>query len=140
MLLMQGKLGSAVQHLEQQMQRFKALGQTTAEAFGHLYLGQIFVILATSKERPTWSVIKRNLGFLLTTAPFAERHALRHLERSRAESQRLDLPAFEVYALIQLITLHRAKGRETEAAACLDKARAIATSIDAEYLLAVIDD
>ena len=98
------------------------------------------MILATSKERPTWSVIKHNLGFLLTTAPFAERHALHHLERSRAESQRLDVPTFEVWALIQLITLHRAKGRKTEAAACLDKARAIAKSIDAEYLLAVIDD
>ena len=74
---------------------------------------------AMDKERPRWSVVKRNLRFVLTTIPFADRRARRYLQHACDEARR---PAIMLLSTIQLITLHRAKGRETEAAKCLDEA------------------
>jgi len=139
MLLMRGDLALAVRHLDGQMKRFSTLGQATAPAYGHLYLGQIHVILATNKERPTWDVVKRNLLFLLRTIPFADRRARAYLQQALDEARELDIPAVELLALVQLVTLHRARGRETEATACLETAQGIAPQIGGESLLAPLE-
>ena len=136
LLLLKGELAGSVTHLETQMKRFQSLGQPNAIAFGHLYLGQIYVILATSKERPGWNVVKRNLKFLLTKAPFAERLAFNHLELALNGCRELKCPAEEIQCLFQMFTLHLAKGRRKDADACLNQATEIAKVNNAESMLA----
>lgn len=135
LLLLKGELNQAITHLEQQAKRFQSLGQPNAQTYGHLYLGQIYVILATSKDRPTWDLIKRNWKFLLTKAPFAERHALNHLKLALDGCHELECPAGQIMCLFHMFTLHQSKERHSDAEACRDQATEIAKSNDAEQML-----
>ena len=138
-LVMAGRMAEGIRLIEDSTERMAGWGQTLARAYGHATLGQIYLAMATSTEKPPWAVIWKNLGFLLRTQPFAAAKARRHLEAAMAEFRRLDAPLFIAANLHALALLHQAKGRTDKARACLEEARPIAASVEATALLENVD-
>ena len=138
-MVMAGDMAKGIRFIEEATERMAGWGQTIAHAFGHATLGQIYLEMAIGRERPEFSVILRNIGFLIRTMPFAAAKARRHLEAAIDDFRRLDAPYFIAANLSNLGLLHASKGRSAEAKACFEEARSIAAAVEAGALVNNID-
>jgi len=138
-MVLTGRLSEGVRWIEATMERFASWGQPFARAWGHLYLGQIFLEMAKGGDPPSLDVIKRNLVFLIRTVPIAGRLARRHLEKAVSEFRGLDNPYGVAESLFHLGRLHKLKRRPKQAHACFGEARERASSAEATALCKRID-
>jgi class 3 adenylate cyclase/tetratricopeptide (TPR) repeat protein len=138
-LIMTGRMAEGVRLIENAARRYAELGQPLAEPLGNYFLGEIYLRMALGAERPSLSVILRNLGFVLRTAPVAAAKARRHLEAAADRCRAIDAPLYLAMSLYGLGLLDSAKKRPQEARAHLDEAREVAASVEAETLVDKID-
>ena len=95
--------------------------------------------MALSKDRPSFGVLWRNLGFLLRTAPRAARLATAKFNDTVEVPRAHDLAQLLASSLFGLGRLDAAAKRGREARAKFDEARGIAEQIEAEGLAGNID-
>jgi class 3 adenylate cyclase/tetratricopeptide (TPR) repeat protein len=138
-MLMEGDIAGGVHWIKEAGKRFEALGNVAAAASTDLFLGEIFLEMATGKRKPPPSVLRRNLWFLLRTLPFALRKARRHLETAAQFYRDYDMPALLAWALMDLGRLHAARKRGADARACLEEALPLARSVEEPALIERID-
>ena len=138
-MLMEGDIAGGVHWIEDAQERFKGLGNVSAATACDLFLGEIFLEMATGKEKPPLSVLRRNLWFLLRTLPFASRKARRHLETAARFYREYDMPALLAWALMDLGRLHAARKRTADARVCLKEALPLARSVEEPALIERID-
>ncbi len=138
-LAMSGRLAKGVRYIESKARYYVGLGQPLAELWANYYLGEIYLQMALGTERPPLSVILRNLGFILRTAPFAARLARRHLEATEAQCRDYDIPLQLAMSLYSLGLLDTEKKQPDQARARLREAREIADSVEATNLVDQID-
>jgi tetratricopeptide (TPR) repeat protein len=134
-MLLEGDLAGGVGWIEDAQKRFDSLGNVAATASCDLFLGGIFLEMATGEEKPPLSVMRRNLWFLLRTLPFALRRARRHLESALHVYRQYDMPALQAWALMDLGRLHAARKHAADARACLDEALPLARSVEVPGLI-----
>ena len=60
-----GQLGKGIRFIHESIARIEAWGNPHVPALGYLILGEIYLQMATSPEKPPLAVILRNLGFVL---------------------------------------------------------------------------
>ena len=106
--------------------RYKSWNYFPGEATYHLYRGEALLEMAIGKEKPPMAVLKKNLWFLLRTAPFAASMARRHLQSAVGLFKHYDMPVLESWALFDLARLDAAKKRRNEAMSTLETSRALA--------------
>jgi len=75
-----GRLGAGVQWIHEAIRRIESWGNRQFPVLGYMILGEIYLQIATSPEKPPPQVLIRNLGFVLTNVPFARMKARRYLE------------------------------------------------------------
>jgi class 3 adenylate cyclase/tetratricopeptide (TPR) repeat protein len=138
-LVMSGRMAEGVRYIEDSARRYTDLGQPFADAWAHYYLGEIYLQMALGTERPTLTVILRNLGFVLRTVPVAAAKARRNLAAAAEQFRALDTPGTLAMSLYSLGLLDSAKKRPQEARAHLAEARDLAAAVEAEALVDKID-
>lgn len=121
-----GKMRPGVRWIQNTIKRFTDWGNLSQPAFGNLVLGEIYLQMALGKEKPPLSVVVRNLGFILSSMPFAARRARHYLEQAVNESRKINLPATLARALLDLARLNLMQKRNDAAQACLTEASTVA--------------
>lgn len=131
-----GQLGKGIRFIHKSIARMEAWGNVHVPALGYLILGEIYLQMATSPEKPPTAVILRNLGFVLTNVPFAASKSRRYLEEAIRRCRTIGMPGHLARALVALGSLNLARKRTDEARSCLTEALAIAESVKAENIAA----
>jgi hypothetical protein len=93
---------------------------------GYVLLGEIYLQIATAPERPPFSVIIRNLLFVLTNVPIAARKAGRYFEEAIHRSRSLNSPGNLARALLGLGMLNAARKQIERARTYLTEAAEVA--------------
>lgn len=138
-MVLNGDIAAGVRSIEDSAREFASWGDIGGPAMADLFLGEIYLEMATGKDKPPPAVMRRNLWFLLRTLPFAAAKARRHLEAAARFYRDYDMPALQAWALIDLGRLHAAKKRADDARACLDEALPLAQSSEEPALVERID-
>jgi class 3 adenylate cyclase/tetratricopeptide (TPR) repeat protein len=131
-----GELGRGVRWIHDSIARIEAWGNPHFPALGYLILGEIYLQMATSPEKPPMAVMLRNLGFVLTNVPFAASKSRRYLEEAIRRCRTIGMPGHLARALVALGSLNLARKRTDEARSCLTEALVIAESVKAENIAA----
>ena len=93
--ILNGEIAQGFQTLETWRVRYKSWNYFPGEATYHLYRGEALLEMAIGKEKPPMAVLKKNLWFLLRTAPFAASMARRHLQSAVGLFKHYDMPVLE---------------------------------------------
>jgi tetratricopeptide (TPR) repeat protein len=123
-----GKMRAGVRWIKDSIERSAELGNKTQSALGRLVLGEIYLQMALGENKPPLSIVIRNLGFILTSMPFAARSSRQYLEQATREFRQSDAPANLARALMDLALLNQMQKRTDEAEACLIEASSISES------------
>jgi hypothetical protein len=116
-MILAGDIAGGVKWIEEGGKRVENWGFHAGPAFADLYLGEVYLEMVVSDDKPSAAVIRRNLWFLLRTIPFAASTARRHLEDAERYFRTYDMPALLSWALADLGRLHAAKKRNDRARA-----------------------
>jgi class 3 adenylate cyclase/tetratricopeptide (TPR) repeat protein len=131
-----GEFGRGIRWIHDSIERIEAWGNPHFPALGYLILGEIYLQMATSPEKPPIAVMLRNIGFVLTNIPFAASKSRRYLEEAIRRCRNIDMPGHLARALVALGLLNLARNRTAEARSCLTEALVIAESVKAENIAA----
>ncbi|MDP6344436.1 MAG: AAA family ATPase [Alphaproteobacteria bacterium] len=138
-LVLAGRYDEGVKTILDGAARYDALGFPMATSLADYFLGQIYLQIAISGERPPASVMLRNTWFLIKTLPRAAALAQRYLESAMAGVTE-QAPGFYADAEFNLGLLHAAKGRKDKARACFEHARPLAVEAGAEGIVTRIEE
>jgi hypothetical protein len=100
-----------------------------------LVLGRIYALLAQGAGERKLSTILRNVGFLLTKAPFADRKAVQHLTSAIEIAGEIGAKDTLGRAALTLGLLHKAKRRSAQARECLTSAILMFEACEADTYL-----
>ena len=134
-LALAGEMNAGVGVAEEAIRRFTAWGTAAPPAFGHMFLGELYLRMLQRGTRIPLRTLLRNLGFLLRSRPFAARKARHHLEEAIRIARSAGVPAVLARCLMNLGILEHAQKRSEDAARHLEEARQIAESVDLQGLL-----
>ena len=137
--VLQGEMARGVRMIEDAAVEAEKSGQISARPFGNLFLGETYLQIATSEEKPPLAVMLRNLPFLLRTLPFAKQKARRFLARALGDFRQLQSPSQIARCLFLLGQLDQAGKRAGAARTKFEEARTTASSVEATNLVADID-
>ena len=87
-LFMLGDMALGINEIEAATLQAESSGQTMFIPFGDFCIGQVYLQMAISEDRPPLSVMLRNFVFLLRTLPFVKQKA-RHYLQSALEKYRI---------------------------------------------------
>ncbi len=118
-LVAHGELSKGMKYLEEIAEIWLQSGSKLRYAVSQLVMGRIYAAIAQGAGEKKWSILFRNLGFLITKAPFADRKALQHLTNAIEVATEMGARDTLGRASLTLGLLHRAKGRYPQARECL---------------------
>ena len=129
-----GRLGAGVRWIHEAIRRIESWGNRQFPVLGYMILGEIYLQIATSPEKPPPRVLIKNLGFVLTNVPFARMKARRYLEEGIRRCRVIDMPGHLARCLLDMGMLHKASKRIPAARACFVEALAVAETVRAENI------
>jgi len=138
--VMDGDMAGGIRWIEDGLEQCRDWGAASGIAIGHLVLGEIYTQIALGHDRPPLRVMLKNIGFLVRTLPRVQTIARRNLETALDTFRKWDTPSYIASALYNLARLDLNTGRADDAASKLAEARALAVDVEAETLLAMIDE
>ena len=129
-----GRMGAGVRWIHEAIRRIEAWGNRQFPVLGYMILGEIYLQIATSPERPPPRVLIKNLGFVLANVPFARLKARRYLEEAIRRCRVIDMSGHLARCLLDMGMLHKASKRIPAARACFVEALAVAETVRAENI------
>ena len=129
-----GRLGAGVRWIHEAIRRIEGWGNPHFPAIGYMLLGEIYLQMATSPEKPPLPVLLKNLGFVLTNVPIAALKARRYFEEAIHRCRAIDMPGHLARSLLGMGMLHKARKQIPEARSCFNEASAIAEAVRAENI------
>ena len=130
-----GQLGKGVTALEEVAEYWLQSGNKLRYTVSQLMLGRIYALLAQGSGEKKLSTILRNIGFVLTKAPFADRKAVQHLTSAIALAGEMGARDTLGRAALTLGLLHKAKRRYAQARECLTRAVLMFEACEADTYL-----
>jgi class 3 adenylate cyclase/tetratricopeptide (TPR) repeat protein len=125
-MVMVGRMGKGVKHIEDAIKNWTSLGNYTQPVYGHLLLGDIYRGMAMGTINTNPVIILKNLWFILRTLPVARRKARRHFEEVERSARIHNMPGFLAKALYSLGLLSQAKKKHKEARSYFEEALRVA--------------
>jgi class 3 adenylate cyclase/tetratricopeptide (TPR) repeat protein len=114
-LILKGKLARGLEVMEE----VRGLCEENERRFGvamtDCNLGQVYAQLAIGGQGVTFSMVVKNLGFLVKNLPFAARKAEAYFLSAIRQFHELGSPGWVGRASLELGRLHKAKGRKEQA-------------------------
>ncbi len=133
--VIQGEMAAGVRAVEAARDEGENWDMIGMDAMSDLFLGETYMQMAFSKEKPPLSVILGNLPFLLRTLPFAKAKARRHLQSALDNYRTLDMPTSIARCQYVLALLDQAARKDDRARTRLMEAREIAVSVEASHIV-----
>jgi tetratricopeptide (TPR) repeat protein len=128
-----GQINEGVKAIEKLRDGFSAEGSLSMYVLAEQLLGEVSLKMVEGHEPMSFSLLARNIPFLIRNIPFADRKAQEHLEEVVRVSARIGSNAGSAY--LDLGLLHRAKKRKDKARECLSEAVRLLAECEAEPLL-----
>ncbi|MCA8940287.1 MAG: tetratricopeptide repeat protein, partial [Planctomycetes bacterium] len=138
-LVLQGQMASGIKVIKEAISEATSLNQSTPKAFGNMVLGETYLQIATSSEKPPLRTLLRNMGFLARTLPFVKSKARGYLSKAYEEFSRKDCPSYAARCLFNLGQLDRFQNQTEAAQVKFEKAREIANAVEATHLVREIE-
>jgi tetratricopeptide (TPR) repeat protein len=135
-----GRLGNGIRFIRESTRKTESWGNIAFPIIGHMVLGEAYLRMATSSERPPLRLLLKNVGFVLTNVPFALSKAQRYLDEALRRCRTVEMPGYLAQCLYDLGLLHKARKRLLEARACLTEALGEARSVAANKLALKIEN
>ena len=127
-----GEFARGVKLIEDHMEASSSKGyHPSVSGVSHATLGEIYLKVATSPDRPPLSVMLRNWWFLIRTLPVVKRKARRQFEAAAQIWRKYPAPSLLAWALCGLAEVAAASGKNQEAKAYCEEAIGFAESVDA---------
>lgn len=111
-LVVAGRLAEGTRWIEAMIRQFEAWGAPRSANLGRMILGETYLHVLRGPERPAIGALVRNLGWLVTRAPFAERHARATLEAAARVARDTGAGGIEAWALADLAILGAGRRRD----------------------------
>jgi tetratricopeptide (TPR) repeat protein len=118
--IIKGQMSEGVKAIENLRDRFFADGDIVTYLMTERLLGEVYLKMVEGSGPKTFSLLARNIPFLIRNIPFADRKAQEHLEEVIRVSASIGRNAGQAY--LDLGLLHRAKKRKEKARECLTEA------------------
>jgi tetratricopeptide (TPR) repeat protein len=103
-------------------------------------LGKIYLQMVEGARPLELSTMARNIGFLVKTFPFAAKKAEDHFNRSIEIANQIGAKGIAGEAYLDLGRLHRSKGKNDQAKACISKAVQTFKECEAEAFLRLANE
>lgn len=133
-LVLTGRFGEGTRWIEDALRRFERWGSPRSMSFGHMVLGEIYLQVARGGgEKVSLGAVVRNLGWMATRAPFAERHARASFETTIRIARQTGAHGIEAWALLDLALLG-ARRRRPEAVRQLEEAERLAAGLGSSLM------
>ena len=132
--ILAGNMSEGMQKLMQASREPAEWGQTIQRSTAKMLLGEVYYEMVLGKDKPGFSVMMRNLPFLLRTLPFAKSRARRYTSEAVEELRGYDSPSHTARALLTLAKLDIAGRKSKAAAEKLAEALTLAQSVGATGL------
>lgn len=138
--IMLGDMAEGMAEIKRTISWATAIGQTGTPVFGRLFLGEIYLRLASGEEKPPFSVVLKNIVFLARTLPFAKSLARREFRKSLDGSKYLNAPSWIATSMYRLGVLDRLCNHVDDARENFRQAREISESAGVKSLTRRIDE
>jgi class 3 adenylate cyclase len=138
-MVLEGNFTGGVRFIEAAIQRSEHEGSPVGRDFASILLAEVYLEFLAPKQRPSPSVMLKNLPFLIRTVLSGRQRALELLMRARDNPSFAGDNYFRARIDADLGILHKIARRRTEARSCLIRARTIAESLGASGLISKID-
>lgn len=122
-LIAQGDLKQGLRFYENAMRVFLERKSLWRYASGNYLMGKIYSKIAQGGgEKRGFSFFAKNIGFLITTVPFAHKKAEEHLDTAIKTAREIGANSYLGQAYLELGQLHKAKGKTEKARECISHA------------------
>jgi class 3 adenylate cyclase/tetratricopeptide (TPR) repeat protein len=120
--ILRGRIGEGFNAAEALAVDFLEKGNTVSYIYAQRLLGAVYLEMVVGDDPKGFAVLAKNVPFLITHMPFADRDAQKHLGEAVRASREIGSHSQLGQALLSLGLLHRAKKRRDKARECLAEA------------------
>jgi tetratricopeptide (TPR) repeat protein len=121
-----------VENVRDMFQKNKRRGRL---AMPEYILGKIYLQIVAGENLPSFSILARNIGFMVKNVPAAGKKAEYHFKRSIEVAKEVGAKSWIAMSYYDLGLLHKAKKRNNQAKECISKAIEIFEQCEAEVFL-----
>jgi tetratricopeptide (TPR) repeat protein len=118
-----GDLSGGTKWIERAAEQNLSNGNTHGAGMSYNALGEIYMQIATGKEKPTLDVLRKNIGFLLRTIPFATTKAIQCFDKAAEIGTEYNMYGLAAMAYLNKGKALMVKKKRNEARAALQKAK-----------------
>ncbi|MDP6951521.1 MAG: hypothetical protein QGF53_02055, partial [Alphaproteobacteria bacterium] len=131
-IFLNGDFSAGTRWIVEKESEWRELGfQATGSGLYYLTLGEIYLNVALSDEKPPLSVMLRNWWFLMTTLPRAKSLATKYFEQAVAIWRAYPAPSLLAWALCGLAEIAASRRNKNEAQELCGEAIELAESVNA---------
>jgi hypothetical protein len=138
-MALQGNIAGGVRFLEDLIKHNQEIGFVVGRDMARLLIAELYITLLQSKELPPFSVIRKNIRFLVVTKLSGWNKALALVLAARDNVMFAETSYWRARTETDLGILYLMKRRYAEANECLRRARSMARQIQHAALLAKTD-
>ena len=133
--IIKGQMSEGVKAIENLRDRFFADGDIVRYLMTERLLGEVYLKMVEGSGPKSFSLLARNIPFLLSNLPFAESKAQKHLKEAIRGSKEVGYKVSLGQAYFDLGLLHKKKKRTEQARRCLSEAIQLFEQCEAESYL-----
>ena len=133
-LIAQGRMGQGMEMLDKARQMINKSHRKGCECFYDYTLGKTYALIATG-PKPGFSIMAKNVGFLMKNVPIASKKAVEHFSKAIEVSKKISAKGPLGLAYLDLGMFYKSKKETDKARACLAEAIRIFEQNGAEIYL-----
>ena len=130
-----GKMSKGLKMVEKVRDTYQKKKRRGTLAIPEYIIGKIYLQIVEGENLPRFSVLARNIGFMMKNVPAAAKKAEEHFKRAIAFSKEVGNNSYMARAYLDLGLLHKAKKRKGQAKECIAKAIELFEQCEAEVYL-----
>jgi len=133
--IIKGQMSEGVKAIENLRDRFFADGDIVRYLMAERLLGEVYLKMVEGSGPKSFSLLARNIPFLLSNLPFADGKAHKHLKEAIRVSKEVGDKVSLGQAYLDLGLLHKKKKRTEQARKCISEAIQLFEQCEAEGFL-----
>jgi class 3 adenylate cyclase/tetratricopeptide (TPR) repeat protein len=117
-----GQMSQGLKMVEKVRDAYQKNKRRGTLAMSEYILGRIYLQIVEGENMPSFSILARNIGFMVKNVPAAAKKAEEHFKRAIALAKEVGTKNYMAMAYLDLGLLHKAKKRTDQAKECISKA------------------
>ncbi|UCF82148.1 MAG: AAA family ATPase [Desulfobacteraceae bacterium] len=130
-----GQMSRGLKMVEEVRDTYQKNERRGVLALPEYIVGKIYLQIVEGENLPSFSILARNIGFMVKNVPGAAKKAEQHFKRAIAFAKEVGTNNYLAMAYLDLGHLHKAKKRTDQARECISKAIELFEQGEAEVYL-----